>query len=476
MQQGIESVTARVRVRVRVRTQVAAAANTQLTWRASCARQARLSNACCCILPFVTDSFSKFLKRCGTVVERALTEQATFDILKDYSKGATSERTHGSDQLHKLLRFYDPTWCGDRAITDVHWSPHYPELLLVAYSASGRGQNLESALLGAPAAGDAHPDGLVLVWSLALPSRPEFILYSQSPILTARFHEFDAHLVVGGSYSGQVVTWDLRATSLPVQQTPVSDAAHTRPIFGMAMEGTGAAHALVTASTDGRVAWWNPRQLLQPNEVLQLALAQSDNDASGGGLSVSCIACVPGETVQLLVGMDSGRILAVAVHTHSAGVQREFHGHFGMVTALDTNPSKAKALQELVLSSSMDWTTRLWSLRQSDKPLVTFSHDSYDYVCDVRWSPVHPALFATANVAGDLTLWNVTASLDTPVTPPCKVSGNALTKLAWSREGCRLAAGDVTGAVHVYAIAEDMALPRHDEEHRLERLLHELTS
>jgi dynein intermediate chain, cytosolic len=177
-----------------------------------------------------------FLKRASTVVERALGEQLTYDILQDYSKGDVLERRHGHEQLHKLLCFYDAAWCQDRAVSDVHWSPHYPELLLVAYSAPGRGQ--ESALLGPAGAGDAPPDGLVLVWSLALPSRPEFVLHAQSPVLTARFHKFDAHLVVGGAYSGQVVTWDLQQQPLPVQQTPLSpDAAHVRPIYGMAMEG-----------------------------------------------------------------------------------------------------------------------------------------------------------------------------------------------------------------------------------------------
>lgn len=36
--------------------------------------------------------------------------------------------------------------------------------------------------------------------------RPEYQLSSQSPVLTARFHPFDTHVIIGGTYSGQVHT------------------------------------------------------------------------------------------------------------------------------------------------------------------------------------------------------------------------------------------------------------------------------
>ncbi|CAM9994498.1 unnamed protein product, partial [Phaeothamnion confervicola] len=91
--------------------------------------------------------------------------------------------------------------CEDRATTDLHWSPHHPELLLAAYSARGRGVD-PAAVAGTGCYNDA--DGLVLVWSLAVQSRPEYVLTSQSPVLCARFHEFDSHLIFGSTYSGQV--------------------------------------------------------------------------------------------------------------------------------------------------------------------------------------------------------------------------------------------------------------------------------
>ena len=41
---------------------------------------------------------------------------------------------------------------------------------------------------------------------MAMQHRPEYQLSSQSPVLTAKFHPFDTHVIIGGTYSGQVHT------------------------------------------------------------------------------------------------------------------------------------------------------------------------------------------------------------------------------------------------------------------------------
>lgn len=48
--------------------------------------------------------------------------------------------------------------------------------------------------------------------------------------------------------------------------------------------------------------------------------------------------------------------------------------------------SASKSLRGLVLSSSVDWTTRLWRLGNgSNSPLQSLTHGTYDYVCDAKW-------------------------------------------------------------------------------------------
>lgn len=50
----------------------------------------------------------------------------------------------------------------------------------------------------------------------------------QSSVMSVCFARFHPNLVVGGTYSGQIVLWDNRShRRTPVQRTPLSAAAHT---------------------------------------------------------------------------------------------------------------------------------------------------------------------------------------------------------------------------------------------------------
>lgn len=52
--------------------------------------------------------------------------------------------------------------------------------------------------------------------------------FLQSEVMSAGFAKFHPNLVVGGTYSGQIVLWDNRSNKrTPVQRTPLSAAAHT---------------------------------------------------------------------------------------------------------------------------------------------------------------------------------------------------------------------------------------------------------
>ncbi len=56
----------------------------------------------------------------------------------------------------------------------------------------------------------------------------DLVFVLQSAVMSTCFAKFHPNLVVGGTYSGQIVLWDNRANKrTPVQRTPLSAAAHT---------------------------------------------------------------------------------------------------------------------------------------------------------------------------------------------------------------------------------------------------------
>ena len=79
------------------------------------------------------------------------------------------------------------------------------------------------------------------------------------------------------------------------------------------------------------------------------------------------------------------------------------------------HPSRNSKYSNLVLTSSLDWTVKLWNLDDFTKPLLEFSSSSYDYVCDVQWSLINPAVFVTLTSGGKVSLWNLSRSTSEPV-------------------------------------------------------------
>lgn len=110
--------------------------------------------------------------------------------------------------------------------------------------------------------------------------------------MSAAFAKFHPNVVVGGTYSGQIVLWDNRSNKrTPVQRTPLSAAAHTvprvfgrpllpaqlkqqfeklsfivlkHPVYCVNVVGTQNANNLISISTDGKMCSWSLDMLSQP--------------------------------------------------------------------------------------------------------------------------------------------------------------------------------------------------------------------
>lgn len=187
-----------------------------------------------------SEDFQRFVDRAGRIVERALAEGV--DIYADYTGGnvedglsvflllaifpciilAFTYRDEKSYQRISLSRyFYDERWSKNRCVTSLDWSQQYPELLLASYT-----QNEDSP---------NDPDGVVLIWNTKYKkSTPEYIFHCQSSVMSSTFVKFHPNLILGGTYSGQIVLWDNRVQKrTPIQRTPLSTSAHTVIIFSI---------------------------------------------------------------------------------------------------------------------------------------------------------------------------------------------------------------------------------------------------
>ncbi|XP_060776079.1 dynein, cytoplasmic 1, intermediate chain 2a isoform X4 [Neoarius graeffei] len=404
-----------------------------------------------------SDDFLMFFDHSSRIVERALSEQV--DVCFDYSGRDLQDKegeTQAGTKLSLNRQFTDERWSKHRVVTCLDWSPQFPELLVASYSSNEEAPH--------------EPDGVALVWNMKYKkTTAEYVFHCQSAVMSAAFAQFHPNLVVGGTYSGQIVLWDNRSNKrTPVQRTPLSASAHTHPVYCVSVVGTQNAHNLISISTDGKMCSWSLDMLSTPQDSLELVFKQSKP------VAVTSMAFPLGDVNNFVVGSEDGTVYTACRHGSKAGISEMFEGHHGPVTGLDCHTATGPVdFSHLFVTSSFDWTVKLWSTRNT-KPLYSFE-DNSDYVYDVMWSPAHPALFACVDGVGHLDLWNLNNETEVP-SASVTVDGNpALNRVRWANSGREVAVGDSEGRVHIYDVGEQIAVPRQDEWTRFIKTLSELS-
>lgn len=344
------------------------------------------------------------------------------------------------------------------------------------------------------------------MWNLHLQDRPEYVFHAQSDILVAKFSPFHPNLMVGGTYSGEVLLWDTRTRWSPVQKSPLTGAGHTHPVYAVDIVGTQNAHNIVSCSTDGTVCGWTVDMLAQPQESFELIpppSTKADVLLRIDTVAPTCMAFPRADPTYFLVGTEEGAMYACHRYDRAnakAGVDPSisYRGHTAPLTSLQYHPGRGPIdLEDLVLSSSLDWTVKLWKVRapaavpsvpvagagQVGAPILDLARD--DIVYDAAWSPVKPGVFAVVDGAGQVEVWDITLDTEVPVAkarpserPGRDLAGRSLNRVAWEgQDGKRLAVGGLSGAVTVFEVGSALGgrdSARSDEWSSVKRLVSRL--
>ena len=382
--------------------------------------------------------FTEFFRKSMKLVEWALDQE--FDVCESFHGhdiGATLD-THSRLKLVSTIK----DDLGDhRCIGSLQFSPAHQDVFLASYTLAG---------------GDTgqHPRGVVKIWNLAGLDKPLHTLICQSSVTAATFAEAESNLILGGLYSGQLVVWDLRAKSAPVQRTPLVPEAHNQPISSITLYTTmQGVHQVASMSSEGKICVWSPNMLHKPLYV---------SEAKYGSKETACTSMtVPSPDTEVFhVGMEDGMILEACLKPNKGEEVEEvvIPAHTGPVTALDMHNSAetegfAEGAGGLLLSASVDWTVKLWHPASRSVPLLTFENYE-DYVYAVKWSPSHPATFAVGDGDGHLDVWDILNSTENPFIRH-KVGEGAVNQVAWSLHGARLAAGTSRGEISIFQLEQD---------------------
>uniref|UniRef100_A0A8C5PLT2 Dynein cytoplasmic 1 intermediate chain 2 n=1 Tax=Leptobrachium leishanense TaxID=445787 RepID=A0A8C5PLT2_9ANUR len=241
------------------------------------------------------------------------------------------------------------------------------------------------------------------------------------------------------------------------------------PVYCVNVVGTQNAHNLISISTDGKICSWSLDMLSQPQDSMELVHKQSK------AVAVTCMSFPVGDVNNFVVGSEEGSVYTACRHGSKAGISEMFEGHQGPITGIHCHSAVgAVDFSHLFVTSSFDWTVKLWTTK-NNKPLYSFE-DNADYVYDVMWSPIHPALFACVDGVGRLDLWNLNNDTEVP-TASINVEGSpALNRVRWTHSGREIAVGDSEGQIFIYDLGEQISVPRNDEWTRFARTLAEINA
>ncbi|XP_017380652.1 cytoplasmic dynein 1 intermediate chain 1 isoform X6 [Cebus imitator] len=238
------------------------------------------------------------------------------------------------------------------------------------------------------------------------------------------------------------------------------------PVYCVNVVGTQNAHNLITVSTDGKMCSWSLDMLSTPQESMELVYNKSKP------VAVTGMAFPTGDVNNFVVGSEEGTVYTACRHGSKAGIGEVFEGHQGPVTGINCHMAVGPIdFSHLFVTSSFDWTVKLWTTKHN-KPLYSFE-DNADYVYDVMWSPVHPALFACVDGMGRLDLWNLNNDTEVPTASVAIEGASALNRVRWAQAGKEVAVGDSEGRIWVYDVGE-LAVPHNDEWTRFARTLVEI--
>ncbi|WBW70977.1 meiotic dynein intermediate chain Dic1 [Schizosaccharomyces osmophilus] len=402
-----------------------------------------------------------FLQSSSKVIERALCEDSK-DFFTDCQEKRfdSIENSPSTDKNKLVLRstLHDKTITSDRPVNSLAYSTFFDELLLASYSNPVGGQ---------------RSDGLVLLWNQRWKNYPESVLRANSEITVCKFSPSNPHIVAGGAYNGQLFLWDLRQGSSPVLSTNIITGGHIEPINDLTFLNSFSTENIVTCSTDGYMHIWDSHTLAKPTATVPL---MADACKPMQAFAPTCMNYTT-DMNAFMIGAEDGRLRIgnqqdIFEPQTNLNSFKSLEGHSAYVTGLDVMRSSIdieplKKSENYYLSSSLDWTVKLWSTQKynhakqsaldpDDQNGITCirEFDHQDMVFDVKWNPVRSGCFATVDAVGSLSIWDLKKqNLQTPIVSDTPSNCKSLNRVAWQPKSDRhLACGGLGGSLFLYEL------------------------
>lgn len=471
-----------------------------------------------------SSEFLRFMSQTTSIMDRALLLSERYDLLDGkYEEMDVAPRLSTkseSKDVKRVLTLFDKEYSMDQQLNDIDWNPFEKNKVLSStYDLNG---GSGSAILEF----NLDYDGRLENRLMYAASRITSAKYWGSPDSTYNTSTGGGRLIIGGSYTGQVVLWDVRA---PGNRTPIVSVSnsntsstssssgvspHKHPIYALQIIDN---RHFASVDTLGTLAIWDIYKMSHPVEELALTWVKTGfvPDSAlpkDGGLNAGSVASAPvgasssstpsnevavtgisfRDENAFFIASEDGSLFSGQRHGERKGLLHHFRGHQATLSSVRVHPTQTSlpphfggssttsassspfkhSLNDLVLTSSVDWSVSLWHPKLTSKPLAVFS-DFNDYVMDVAWSNHHPAVFAAVDSSGVLSIWNLNSpEREIALLTNDEAAPHALHKVLWSpHQADVLVAASHTSHMHVYKVHPDIVTPSSSEWLELEHTI-----
>ncbi|CAM5999033.1 unnamed protein product [Sphagnum balticum] len=187
---------------------------------------------------------------------------------------------------------------------------------------------------------------------------------------------------------------------MPVQRSGISADAHKYPVNSINVVGTQIANNIVSFSNDGMMCMWDVKQFSKPTRMNKLSATRAVKtqpkipissassllasksmkvDVSTSSIldkttkeeahdiNITCCEFPYADANNYYLGSLNGVLYKNALHNKATDKIALYDEHNGPVSGVSVNrPSEFDSLNGLVLTSSFDWTIKLWSPGHKD--------------------------------------------------------------------------------------------------------------
>lgn len=410
------------------------------------------------------EEFPEKVKKLIINTNDILRQNHRIDVYEDYFSLDQGQSTASEDDFSaKIMTVFKDTCIYKRSVSKVCFSPEEQNKIAIAYKVKNMSNEIDMSKLPC------------LIWDIKNPNTPLKALHTtnHSEIITCAFNYKHTNIFAAGCSNGSVAIFDLKTGKLLV--TPRLDYCHSEAVRDLIWLRSKKGTEFVTTSTDGKVIWWDIRDLTDPKKIYlcpdgaeirepnkpdpdaewikndnykSFLLYDKEQDKEYGGLKIEYNP-EAGQTRYLIV-TEQGMIFLANKKKNEADIGQKYGltwgKHLGPITGIQRCPQVSK-----YFLTTGDWTAKLWTDDYKIPIFVSKYHPAY--IMDCCWSPSRAGIFFIIRSDGWLHAYDICYKMNDYAFSH-KIDDNSLQSIAINQKGDSLVIGNDDGMASLVKLSK----------------------